>query len=243
MDSKGEPLLTFKNVSVGYNKVTIIDKISFELKEGQKLGILGRNGVGKTTLMKGAIGLLPISSGKIFLQEQDITKMTADKRSNEGIAYVPQGREIFSDLTVKENLQMGGISFLKKHRDSSLEQQIKKVLKFFPDLIQHMNRKGGVLSGGQQQQLAIARALMADPRILLLDEPTDGIQPNVVQKLVETLNLIQKELNVSLILVEQNLAFSKQIIDHFMIIQKGNIVSSGNTADLTDKITAEYLTI
>lgn len=243
MKSMGSTLLTLKNVSIGYQKINIINEVSLNLKRGQKLGILGRNGVGKTTLMKGTIGLLPTITGTISLEDQEITHMAAFKRSASGLAYVPQGREIFGDLTVKENLQMGAVTYLKKHHNVTLQQQIDQVTTFFPDLIQHMNRKGGVLSGGQQQQLSIARALMSNPKVLLLDEPTDGIQPNVVQKLAATLNQIQKQMGMSLILVEQNLAFSKQIIDDYVIIQKGSIVAQGAVGELTDEITSKYLAV
>lgn len=243
MNENADTVLSIKNVSVGYKKVKVINQINFSLQKDQKLGILGRNGVGKTTLMKGMIGLLPSLSGSIEFDGKDITKLAAYKRSNEGIAYVPQGREIFADLTVRENLQMGSVAYLKANKEVSLKQQINKVMNFFPDLVQHMDRKGGVLSGGQQQQLSIARALMSNPKVLLLDEPTDGIQPNVVEKLASTLNEIQKQMHVSLVLVEQNLVFSKEIINDFIILQKGNIVCSGKVNELTDEVTSKYLAI
>lgn len=236
-------VLELASVSLGYKKSNVINKLSLKVSKGQKLGILGRNGVGKTTLMKGTIGLLPLNSGKILFDGQDISKLPAFERAQRGIAYVPQGREIFADLTVRENLELGALDLLKRDSTKTLTGQIKLVTDYFPELKNHFDRKGGVLSGGQQQQLSIARALMSLPKILLLDEPTDGIQPNVVDSLAATLNKIQKEMNISLVVVEQNLNFAKKIIDNFIIIQKGNIVSAGKKADLTDEVSSKYLSV
>ncbi|MFT8708493.1 MAG: ATP-binding cassette domain-containing protein [Sporolactobacillus sp.] len=240
---ESETLLSFENVSIGYNKSIVINGINLQINAGQKLAILGRNGVGKTTLMKGTIGILPISTGSLKLVKKDITRLPAHNRSKMGIAYVPQGREIFPELTVKENLELGGLQHLKTNTDKSLSDRIDMVTAYFPELKNHLSRKGGLLSGGQQQQLSIARALMSYPKMLLLDEPTDGIQPNVVNKLVETLNKIQEELNIALIVVEQNLNFASKIVGEFLILQKGKIVEKGKINELTDEVKSKYLSV
>ncbi|MCI1960077.1 MAG: ATP-binding cassette domain-containing protein, partial [Clostridia bacterium] len=159
-------------------------------------------------------------------------------RSRLGIAYVPQGREIIPDLTLEENLDLGGYAHTK-----DLESQKAKVLDLFPALKEHLKRKGGVLSGGQQQQLAIGRALMSSPKILLLDEPTEGIQPNVVAEISNILKRIQTEMKVTVVIVEQNLKFAKKIADRFVIMQKGQIVASGKTNEMKDDVVKKYLAV
>ena len=159
-------------------------------------------------------------------------------RSRQGIAYVPQGREIIPDLTVEENLDLGGYAHTK-----DLIQQKNKVLDFFPALNINLKKKGGVLSGGQQQQLAIARALMSNPKILLLDEPTEGIQPNIVAEIATILERIRTEMNVTLVMVEQNLKFAKKIADNYIIIQKGRLVSEGTIDCLKEDIINKYLAV
>ena len=201
--------------------------------------MLGRKGVGKTTFMKSIIGLLPVDEGFVCFDGADITKSRAYERSQRGIAYVPQGREIIPMLTVRENLQLGAVA----RKKVQFEAKLKEILEFFPDLLPHLRRKGGVLSGGQQQQLAIARALMSDPKILILDEPTEGIQPNIVMGIAEILKRYQKAKNIPLIIVEQNLHFARKIGDRFMIIQKGKSVKEGSIEELTDEVSAEYISV
>ena len=231
-------MLEVQDIYVNYGKSKVINGISLEVEEGDKLAIMGRNGVGKTTLLKSIIGVLPLEGGSISLQGDVISGKPAHIRSRKGIAYVPQGREIIPDLTVEENLDLGGYAHVQL-----LEEQKKLVLKFFPALEIHMKRKGGVLSGGQQQQLAIARALMAGPKILLLDEPTEGIQPNVIAEIATILDLIRKEMGVTLVIVEQNLKFAKKIADKYVIIQKGKIVSRGNMDQLQEETINKYLAV
>lgn len=232
-------LLEIQNSCVSYGKSRVVNGISMNLEGEEKLLVLGRNGVGKTTLMKSIIGLLPIEKGNIFFEGKNITKAKAYQRSQAGIAYVPQGREIIPMLTVKENFLLGSIS----HKNVKFADKVEEVLSYFPDLVPHLKRKGGVLSGGQQQQLAIARALMSDPKVLILDEPTEGIQPNIVMGIADILNRYQKAKHIPLIIVEQNLQFARKIGDRFLIIQKGEVVKQGSIEELTDEVSAEYISV
>lgn len=232
-------LLEIKDTCVSYGKSRVVNGISMNLEGDEKFLVLGRNGVGKTTFMKSIIGLLPSDSGTIMFDGKDITKAKAHERSQLGIAYVPQGREIIPMLTVKENLQLGAIA----HKNVKFEQKMEEVLTYLPDLVPHLRRKGGVLSGGQQQQLAIARALMSDPKVLILDEPTEGIQPNIVMGIADILNRYQQAKHIPLIIVEQNLHFARRIGDRFMIIQKGAVVKTGKIDELTDEVSAKYISV
>lgn len=231
-------MLKVENISVNYGKSRIVTDVSFQLNREDCLVILGRNGVGKTTLLKSIIGILPLKEGKISLEDKDISKLKAYERSRSGIAYVPQGREIIPQLTVKENLEMGAIA-----HHISYEEKVEEIFSYFPVLTQHLKRKGGVLSGGQQQQLAIARALMGEPQILILDEPTEGIQPNIVTEISEILAKYHREKQVPVIVVEQNLGFARRLGSRFLIIQKGSVVKQGNMDELTDEVSEMYLSV
>jgi urea transport system ATP-binding protein len=231
-------MLEVRSVAVAYGKSRIVQDVSFSLAADEKLMILGRNGVGKTTLLKSLIGLLPVQQGSIRLEEKDLTKMKAYERACSGLAYVPQGREIIPQLTVKENLELGALAHTKE-----IKQRMEEVFAYFPILTEHLQRKGGVLSGGQQQQLAIARALMSHPKLLLLDEPTEGIQPNVVAEIAGILNRVHAAMHLPIIVVEQNLKFAKRLADRFIIVQKGMIVARGDVSELTDDITHKYLAV
>ncbi len=231
-------MLELKDVRVNYGKSKIINGISIDIKEGEKLAIMGRNGVGKTTLLKSIMGVLPLEEGSIQLMDEDVSKNKPFKRARAGIAYVPQGREIIPDLTVEENLDLGGYA----HTDDLIKMK-KQVLEYFPALKVHLKRKGGVLSGGQQQQLAIARALMSSPKILLLDEPTEGIQPNVIAEIGTTLDRIRKEMKLTLVIVEQNIKFVKKIADNYVILQKGKVVSEGKMDELDEETIGKYLAV
>lgn len=235
-------MLEIEDLHVSYGKSKVINGISMKIDQGDKVVIMGRNGVGKTTLVKSMIGLLSASKGSVYFCNENITKLPPSHRSQRGIAYVPQGREILGDFTVEENLELGALAHLRSG-ETNLEERKEIVFRYFPALKEHLNRKGGVLSGGQQQQLAIGRALMTNPNMIILDEPTDGIQPNVVADLANTLNRIRKELFVTIVIVEQNLKFAFRIADKYVLLQKGAIVSQGETAQLTDDIIHQYLSI
>ncbi len=231
-------MLKVSDVSVSYGKSQVVHNVSFQIEDDEKLVILGRNGVGKTTLLKSIIGLLGTNTGSICLDDINLTKMKPYERSRRGIAYVPQGREIIPQLTVKENLELGALSH---HVD--FDKKAEEIFSYFPVLTQHLKRKGGVLSGGQQQQLAIARALMSDPKILILDEPTEGIQPNIVSEIAGILTRYHNEKNVPMIVVEQNLRFAKKLGDRFLIMQKGVICAQGTMDELTEETSRKYLTV
>jgi len=227
-----------KDVSVNYGESRVVHGVSFNVLPTEKMVILGRNGVGKTTLLKSMVGLLPMQKGSIELNNNNLTNLKTYERSCNGLAYVPQGREIIPNLTVKENLELGALAHTKE-----INERMEEIFDYFPILPEHLNRKGGVLSGGQQQQLALARALMSNPKALILDEPTEGIQPNVVDEIANILIKLHKKMCIPMIIVEQNLKFAKKLSDTFMVMQKGTVVASGKTSQLTDEITEKYLTI
>ena len=232
-------MLEIKDVHVSYGKSRVINGVDFSIKAGDKVALLGRNGVGKTTLLKSLIGILSVGTGTIAYEGNVINRKNSYERSVAGIAYVPQGREIIPDFTVRENLELGGIA-LKK---AQVKDRIEEVLAYFPALKVHYIRKGGVLSGGLQQQLAISRALVSHPKILLLDEPTEGIQPNIVAEIASILNRVHDDLGVAIVLVEQNLKFALKTCDAYILMQKGQIVSQGAVGDLTDEVVKKYLTV
>ncbi len=226
-------------VNVSYGKSRVINDLSLEIRQGSRTAILGRNGVGKTTFLKSAMGILPMSTGTLFFDGQDITKLKTYKRALGGLGYVPQGREIIPLMTVEENLELGAMG----HKNIDIASKKEWVLGYFPALKVHMNRNGGVLSGGLQQQLAIARCLMGEPKMILLDEPTEGIQPNVVMEIADTLKKIAQETGITIAVVEQNLKFARRLAEEFVIIQKGAVVAAGSMDELTDDIIKKYLSV
>lgn len=227
------------NVDVSYGKSRIIQNLSLSVESGSRTAILGRNGVGKTTFLKSAIGLLPVGAGKMTFDGRDITKMKPFHRSLAGMGYVPQGREIIPLLTVDENLELGAMG----HKNVSAKERKEWVLEYFPALKIHMNRNGGVLSGGLQQQLAIARCLMGEPKMMLLDEPTEGIQPNVVMEIADTLKKIAEDTGISIVVVEQNLKFARRLARDYVIIQKGTVVAKGKMEELDQDTVKKYLSV
>lgn len=231
-------MLKVENVSVSYGKSQVVHNVSFQIQDNEKLLILGRNGVGKTTLLKSIVGLLGTTAGSVYLDDLNVTKLRPYERSRKGIAYVPQGREIIPQLTVKENLELGALA-----HNVNFDEKVEEIFTYFPVLTQHLKRKGGVLSGGQQQQLAIARALMSDPKILILDEPTEGIQPNIVSEIASILTRYHQEKKVPIIVVEQNLHFARKLGDRFLMMQKGSLVAEGTIDELTDEISQKYLSV
>ena len=196
-------MLKVKDLHVAYGQSEIIHGVNFEAEQGKVVAIMGRNGMGKTTLMKSLIGINSAKSGSIMLNETDITKFPAHKRVQHGVAYVPQGRQIFSTLTVEENI-FTGMEFTLPNKD----QLRNNVYSIFPVLYEMRKRKGGNLSGGQQQQLAIARALVAEPKVLILDEPTEGIQPSIIKEMAHILNDIKAMKDLTIIVTEQVLSFT-----------------------------------
>lgn len=232
-------MLNVEKLHVSYGKSRIINGVSFTIRDRDKVCLMGRNGVGKTTLLKSLVGLLPSRQGTISYQNNEITKTKPYQRSRMGLAYVPQGREIIPMLTVKENLELGAIAHAPKETAGRMEE----VMTYFPALREHLGRKGGVLSGGQQQQLAIGRALMSNPKILLLDEPSEGIQPNVVAEIAQILNRVYREKGISILIVEQNLDFAFKLADRFYIMEKGAIVTSGSSGEVSPETIKRYLTI
>jgi urea transport system ATP-binding protein len=194
--------------------------------------------MGKTTLLKCIMGLLPTASGELLYEGQDLRKLGADRRARLGIGYVPQGREIFSQLTVEENLRIG----LSARKDK-LREVPEEIFALFPVLKKMLRRRGGDLSGGQQQQLAIGRAMVLQPRLLILDEPTEGIQPNIVHEIGDIILRLNKEANLTVLLVEQKLPFARRVASEFRIIDKGRVVADGGISALTDELVRQHLTV
>ena len=230
-------MLTVNNLSFSYGEVQALHNINIDVPQEQIVSIMGRNGVGKTTLMKNIVGLLKPSAGTIMLENQGIERFPTHKRIRSGIGYVPQGRMIFPKLTVTENLRIG----LVARQDSKVIPD--EVFDLFPILKEMHNRMGGDLSGGQQQQLAIARALVTDPKILILDEPTEGIQPNIIQQIGQILTKLVEQRQMTILIVEQYLDFVREFCQHFYVMNRGEIVANAETGGLTQEIVKEYLSI
>ena len=231
-------LLELNKVTAGYGQTPVLFDVDMSIQKGDMVCLVGRNGVGKTTLLRSIIGLNKLSSGSLTFDEQNITDFPTYKRSRYGIAYIPQGREIIPYLSVLDNLKLGFSASGQKSKRIPAE-----IFDFFPMLKQHLSRQGGLLSGGQQQQLAIARGLMCNPKIMLLDEPTEGIQPSIVQEIEDTLKRINQEKGITVIVVEQKIDFARQLARKFYIMDKGSIVAKGSTKKLTDDLVHRYLTV
>ena len=231
-------MLKVEHLNQYYGESHTLWDLDLDVPEGQCTMLMGRNGVGKTTLLQCIMGLLPVQTGSINFSDTDLVKTSAEKRATLGIGYVPQGRQIFPALTVEENLQIG----LAARRD-----KVRKVPGFiyelFPVLKEMLSRRGGDLSGGQQQQLAIGRALVLDPKLLILDEPTEGIQPNIVHEIGDIILKLNQEIGLTVLLVEQKLPFARRIGDRFVILDRGRAVANGMMDDLNDELVKEYLTV
>ncbi len=223
-------VLKINNISAGYGSTTVINSFSFAINQGEILSITGRNGVGKSTLLKSIMGVIPIKSGNLFFQNDDITIKSSSDRSMLGISYVPQGREIFSSLSVEENILL---PILVRNK-INLKIKLNEIYKLFPILEEKKNNAGSSLSGGQQQQLAIARALVSDPKVILLDEPSEGIQPSIVKFIAETVQKISKTLKTAFIVVEQNISFISQLNSDCLVVDNGRILSKISANELKD---------
>lgn len=231
-------MLTLNAVNQYYGGSHILNDISLSIEAGELVCLLGRNGVGKTTLMRSIMGIVGIKSGTIHFDGHHLTRVATEQRARAGIGYVPQGREIFPLLTVEENLKLA----LAGRRDR-VRKIPSQIYDLFPVLLEMRHRRGGDLSGGQQQQLAIGRALVIDPKILLLDEPTEGIQPNIVHEIGEVLRRLNQELGLAVLLVEQKLPFARQVADRFVIMERGAIQATGKMNTLDDALITRYLTV
>ncbi|MDB5635532.1 MAG: transporter ATP-binding protein [Bradyrhizobium sp.] len=234
-------MLQVDNVHAGYGRIPVLSGINFTVAEHEVVGVLGHNGMGKTTLLKTLIGQIPLTRGTIRFGGADISKMSSFRRARAGIGYVPQGRLIFPNLTVRENLRMGFIEDGIHSEDNT----VKDVLARFPRLDPIVDRMGGALSGGEQQILALARCLCGRPKLLLLDEPTEGIQPSIIEEILEILIGLHRYQGLAIIVVEQNLDFVQALSDRVLLIEKGTITGEvspealGETRELGGYIAAE----
>lgn len=257
-------MLSLSHIHVSYDGSRILRDVSLTVAPGQVLCLMGRNGVGKTTTLKSIVGLVRADSGSVKLGDAELAGLKPEQRARAGLGYVPQGRDIFPQLTVWENLRIGAIAQGRK-----LNGEVDRVFALFPVLKEMTQRKGGVLSGGQQQQLAIGRALLTNPKVLLLDEPTEGIQPNIIDQIGETIKklradglsvddpdpakrveeigdailALKKEGRIAILLVEQYLDFCLDVGDRFSIMDRGSIVAEGPIRQLNDDIVKQHLTV
>ena len=231
-------MLKVENLNQFYGESHTLWDVNLNVLAGNCTCLMGRNGVGKTTLLKSIMGLLPVESGSINLDGDELTNKPAELRAYKGIGYVPQGREIFTQLSVEENLRVGLLA-----RGDGLKEIPDFVFEIFPVLKQMLNRRGGDLSGGQQQQLAIGRALTLDPKLLILDEPTEGIQPNIVHEIGDIIIRLNKEKGLTILLVEQKLPFARRVAQNFCILDKGRSVAADEMGNLGEEIINRHLTV
>ena len=239
MPDSGVAMLSVDRVNQYYRESHTLWDLSLTVPKGSCTCLMGRNGVGKTTTLKCIMGLLPIREGTIRLEDVTLSSEPAETRAVRKIGYVPQGREIFPRLTVEENLRLG----LAVNRGAGGRRAYEMVLETFPVLRQMLRRRGGDLSGGQQQQLAIGRALVLEPTLLILDEPTEGIQPNIVHEIGDTMVRLNREHGITILLVEQKLPLARRVADRFTVLDKGRVVASGAMAELDDALVRRYLTV
>ena len=231
-------MINVSQLNQRYGGSQILWDLNMDIAAGSRTCIMGRNGVGKTTLLKCPMGMLPAASGSITINQQDVTRASIESRANIGVGYVPQGRHIFGQLTVEENLKVS--LNCKRQTSRSLPEDI---FEYFPVLKEMLQRRGGDLSGGQQQQLAIARALVLNPNMLILDEPNEGIQPNIVQLIRDVLLRLNKEKGMTIVLVEQKLPFARAVGEQFYLMERGKVVSHGAMPELNDDLVKQYLSV
>jgi urea transport system ATP-binding protein len=231
-------MLEANSISLFYGASRALNDVSIAAHSGKIATILGRNGTGKTSLIRAIAGLAPVKQGKIIFNGQDISRWSADRRARAGIALVPQGREIFSSLTVEENLKTGFAGLARAERNIP-----EDIFELFPVLKSMMHRRGGDLSGGQQQQLAIGRALVMRPKLLLLDEPTEGIQPSIIKDIERVIALLRDRGTMSIILVEQYFEFARRLADSFIVLNRGRVIHSGESDKLSEASVKSMLTV
>jgi len=232
-------MLQVNQLNQYYGAAHTLRGVSINVEKGKCLSLLGRNGVGKTTLLKCLMGVLPVAAGNVTLEGRDITRLKPHQRAGLGIAYVPQGREIFARLTVEENLLMGMAT--KSGRKASTIKG--EVYELFPVLKEMLHRRGGDLSGGQQQQLAIARALLAEPKLIILDEPTEGIQPSIIKDIGRVISLLRQRGDIGILLCEQYFDFARELADTFVVMSRGEVVASGVQAEMDNEDVKKHLAV
>lgn len=229
-------MLTVKNLHVAYGQSKVIRDVSFHVNAGESLAIMGRNGMGKSTLLKSLIGMIPSVSGIINIDDTPLAKLDSYQRVEHGLAFVPQGRMVFPFLTIEENIMTGA-------ETSGYTKVPDYIYRFFPVLEEMKYRKAGNLSGGQQQMLAISRALISDPKVLILDEPTEGIQPSIIKELARTLNQLRRERQFSIVVSEQVLSFALELSDRFLVIDRGQIVHEEARETINQEKIRSFLTV
>ncbi len=231
-------MLAFAHVDSFYDRSHILHDVCLDVPDGEVTAVMGRNGTGKTTLLKTLMGLTDRMGGEISLDGDDLGAKPTFQRARAGIAYVPQGREIIPDFSIRENILMGSFA-----RSDGKREIPPLVAELFPYLIGNLDRNGGVLSGGQQQQLAIARALAADPKIILLDEPNEGIQPSIVEEIENVIIRLNRDVGLTVILVEQNVSFVRRAAHCFAMMEKGRVVASGEIGELSDALVHRHMAV
>jgi len=232
-------MLEVSNLNQYYGSSLTLRDVAFNLQPGRCTALLGRNGVGKSTLLKCLMGVVPVASGKIALDGEDVTRLAPHARVSRGMAYVPQGREIFMRLTVEENLLMG----MASNRGGNSRTISEDIFTMFPVLKSMLQRKGGDLSGGQQQQLAIGRALLAKPKLLILDEPTEGIQPSIIKDIGRVIKSLVARGDMAILLVEQYYDFARELADNFLVMSRGEIVLHGTGDEMESRNVRSYLSV
>ncbi|MGX9425321.1 urea ABC transporter ATP-binding subunit UrtE [Bradyrhizobium sp. LeoA1S1] len=231
-------MLAFAHVDSFYDRSHILHDVCLDVPDGEVTAVMGRNGTGKTTLLKTLMGLTDRMGGEISLDGDDLGAKPTFQRARAGIAYVPQGREIIPDFSIRENILMGSFA-----RSDGKREIPPLVAELFPYLLDNLDRNGGVLSGGQQQQLAIARALAADPKIILLDEPNEGIQPSIVEEIENVIIRLNRDVGLTVILVEQNVSFVRRAAHCFAMMEKGRVVASGKIGELSDALVHRHMAV
>jgi urea transport system ATP-binding protein len=232
-------MLQVENIHQYYGSSHTLRGVSLAIEQGQCLALLGRNGVGKTTLLKCLMGVLPVSGGQVQFAGRDITRLKPHQRAALGIAYVPQGREIFARLTLEENLLMG-MSAMPRRKASAIKGEIYEL---FPVLKEMTGRRGGDLSGGQQQQLAIARALLSEPKLIILDEPTEGIQPSIIKDIERVIRLLRQRGDMAILLCEQYFDFAHALADRFVVLSRGQVAAAGSQAEMNGDNVKRHLAV